>query len=172
MSERDSGKRRNDDASSAQSKRPKTDAPKEAHTDAPKAPKETRTDAPKAPKLAFDMPRKPVVPGSIKIGVGKPASKIAFGAFKMGVQKSSSQEKLSKQTGSAKQPGAEGLKVAAAFAEDSDDEEEMPAEARMRMRNIGRETPTSAGPNSFGKGRMGFQNHKKLYEKLLDEVAE
>lgn len=41
--------------------------------------------------------------------------------------------------------------VASAFNDDSDDEvEEMPAEARMRMRNIGKNTPTSSGPNSFG----------------------
>jgi len=129
------------------------------------------------PKLAFDMPRKPAAPGSIKIGLGKPSSKIAFGGFKMGVQKSSSQEKVSKQDNSTKKTGSSegGLKkAAAAFADDSEgsDEEEMPPEARMRMRNIGRDTPTSAGPNSFGKGKMGFNNHKKLYEKLLDEVAE
>ncbi|XP_078736098.1 PEST proteolytic signal-containing nuclear protein [Lampetra fluviatilis] len=40
--------------------------------------------------------------------------------------------------------------VAAAFNTESDSEpEEMPPEAKMRMKNIGRETPTSAGPNSF-----------------------
>lgn len=36
--------------------------------------------------------------------------------------------------------------VASAFNEDSDDEvEEMPAECKMRMRNIGKNTPTSSG---------------------------
>ncbi|XP_025098512.1 PEST proteolytic signal-containing nuclear protein-like [Pomacea canaliculata] len=58
--------------------------------------------------------------------------------------------------------------VEQAFGEDSDDsEEEMPAEARMRMRNIGRETPTAAGPNSFGKGRLGFCDRQKIIEREL-----
>lgn len=47
--------------------------------------------------------------------------------------------------------------VASAFNDDSDDEvEEMPAEARMRMRNIGKNTPTSSGPNSFGVSFFKF----------------
>ncbi|XP_045554435.1 PEST proteolytic signal-containing nuclear protein isoform X2 [Salmo salar] len=46
-------------------------------------------------------------------------------------------------------------------------EEEMPAEAKMRMKNIGRETPTSAGPNSFNKGKQGFSDHQKLWERKL-----
>merc|ERR1712106_611507 len=42
--------------------------------------------------------------------------------------------------------------VSAVFnADSSDSEEEIPAEARMKMRNVGRETITSSGPNSFGK---------------------
>ncbi|PFX34558.1 PEST proteolytic signal-containing nuclear protein-like [Stylophora pistillata] len=56
--------------------------------------------------------------------------------------------------------------VASAFDEESDDEEEeMPAEAKMRMRNIGRNTPTSAGPNSYNKGNKGFTDHRKAGEK-------
>ncbi|OWF49000.1 PEST proteolytic signal-containing nuclear protein-like [Mizuhopecten yessoensis] len=65
--------------------------------------------------------------------------------------------------------------VAKAFAEDSD-EEEMPPEAKMRMRNIGRDTPTAAGPNSFGKGRLGFCDRQKMVEKEIiqhiEEVGE
>lgn len=62
------------------------------------------------------------------------------------------------------------FKVAAVFNEDSDsDEEEMPHEARMRMRNIGRDTITSAGPNSFGKTRQGFVDSGKLFERQLKE---
>ena len=58
-------------------------------------------------------------------------------------------------------------------ADDDDDEpEEMPAEARMRMRNIGRETPTSAGPNSFGKTKQGFCDSKKIFEKTLKKAME
>lgn len=62
--------------------------------------------------------------------------------------------------------------VANAFAaEDSDDEpEEMPAECRMRMRNIGRDTPTSSGPNSFGKTKHGFCDAKKIFEKKLNTL--
>ncbi|ERE65300.1 PEST proteolytic signal-containing nuclear protein [Cricetulus griseus] len=45
--------------------------------------------------------------------------------------------------------GPEEEAEAAAFNEDEDSEpEEMPLEAKMRMKNIGRDTPTSAGPNS------------------------
>eukprot|EP00794_Sanderia_malayensis_P000386 gene386-1020_t len=58
--------------------------------------------------------------------------------------------------------------VAKAFADDSEsEEEEMPKEARMRMRNIGRETPTSAGPNSYNKGKKGFMNRNRIWEKDL-----
>ncbi|XP_023564494.1 PEST proteolytic signal-containing nuclear protein-like isoform X1 [Octodon degus] len=41
---------------------------------------------------------------------------------------------------------------------------EMPPEVTMRMRNIGRGTPTSAGPNSFNKGKHGFSDDHKLWE--------
>ncbi|XP_028637814.1 PEST proteolytic signal-containing nuclear protein-like isoform X2 [Grammomys surdaster] len=56
--------------------------------------------------------------------------------------------------------------VAAAFNEDEDSEpEEMPPEAKMSMKNIGRDTPTSAGPNSFNKGKHGFSDNQKLWER-------
>uniref|UniRef100_A0A3B5KT94 PEST proteolytic signal-containing nuclear protein n=1 Tax=Xiphophorus couchianus TaxID=32473 RepID=A0A3B5KT94_9TELE len=45
--------------------------------------------------------------------------------------------------------------------------EEMPPEAKMRMKNIGRETPTSAGPNSFNKGKQGFSDNQKLWERKM-----
>ncbi|XP_050027609.1 PEST proteolytic signal-containing nuclear protein-like [Dermacentor andersoni] len=68
------------------------------------------------------------------------------------------------------------LSVAEAFNQSSDEEEEMPPEAKMRMRNIGRDTPTSAGPNSFGKTRKGFCDVKKVFERDLkskmNEVAD
>ncbi|KAJ8943549.1 hypothetical protein NQ318_023061 [Aromia moschata] len=65
------------------------------------------------------------------------------------------------------------LTVAAAFNQDSDSEpEEMPPEAKMRMRNIGRDTPTSSGPNSFGKTKQGFSDAKKMFEKNLKEAME
>ncbi|XP_014234390.1 PEST proteolytic signal-containing nuclear protein-like isoform X1 [Trichogramma pretiosum] len=63
--------------------------------------------------------------------------------------------------------------IASVFNNDDDDEpEEMPAEARMRMRNIGRDTPTSAGPNSFGKTKQGFCDSKKIFEKALKKAME
>ncbi|XP_030756655.1 PEST proteolytic signal-containing nuclear protein-like [Sitophilus oryzae] len=65
------------------------------------------------------------------------------------------------------------LTVAAAFNQDSDEEpEQMPPEARMRMRNIGRNTPTSSGPNSFGKTKHGFSDAKKIFEKNLKEAMD
>ncbi|CAI5772921.1 PEST proteolytic signal-containing nuclear protein [Lacerta agilis] len=60
------------------------------------------------------------------------------------------------------------LSVAAIFNEDEDSEpEEMPPEAKMRMKNIGRDTPTSAGPNSFNKGKHGFSDNQKLWERNM-----
>merc|ERR1712014_415541 len=60
--------------------------------------------------------------------------------------------------------------VASVFNDDSsDEEEEMPAEAKMRMRNVGRETITSSGPNSFGKTKQGFTDANKLFERKMKE---
>nr|CAD7401848.1 unnamed protein product [Timema poppensis] len=76
------------------------------------------------------------------------------------------------------QPSGTGVKpqsqaMAAAFNIDDDEEpEEMPPEARMRMRNIGRETPTSAGPNSFGKTKQGFCDAKKMFEKNMKKAID
>ncbi|XP_068177699.1 PEST proteolytic signal-containing nuclear protein-like isoform X2 [Antennarius striatus] len=62
-----------------------------------------------------------------------------------------------------KKPG-----LASVFNEDDDSEpEEMPPEAKMRMKNVGRETPTSAGPNSFNKGKQGFSDNQKLWERKM-----
>ncbi|KAM3176454.1 hypothetical protein ACTXT7_006482 [Hymenolepis weldensis] len=63
--------------------------------------------------------------------------------------------------------------VAQVFGEDeSEEEEEMPIEARIRMRNKGRETPTSSGPNSFGKSRYGFIDRRALQNKQLEALNE
>ena len=35
----------------------------------------------------------------------------------------------------------------------------------MKMRNVGRDTITSSGPNSFGKTRDGFIDTAKLFER-------
>ncbi|RZC32978.1 PCNP domain containing protein [Asbolus verrucosus] len=74
---------------------------------------------------------------------------------------------------SQKQPAKPKLTIASAFNQDSDEEpEEMPPEARMRMRNIGRDTPTSSGPNSFGKTKQGFSDSKKVFEKNMKEAMD
>ncbi|XP_041354431.1 PEST proteolytic signal-containing nuclear protein-like [Gigantopelta aegis] len=63
--------------------------------------------------------------------------------------------------------------VAAVFNDDEDsEEEEMPAAAKMRMKNIGRDTPTAAGPNSFGKGKLGFSDRQSLYVKELKKAMD
>lgn len=33
-----------------------------------------------------------------------------------------------------------------------------------------RMTPTSSGPNSFGKTKLGFVDTKKMYEKKMQEM--
>ncbi|XP_060923849.1 PEST proteolytic signal-containing nuclear protein-like [Limanda limanda] len=98
----------------------------------------------KVPKIGFSMPAKMVKksnPISIKLGASKPKEPV---------------------------PPVPPKKLASVF-DDSDDSEpeEMPPEAKMRMKNIGRETPTSAGPNSFNKGKQGFSDQKKLWERKL-----
>ncbi|CAL1283921.1 unnamed protein product [Larinioides sclopetarius] len=83
--------------------------------------------------------------------------------IKLGSQKAKDGKPVLKKTSAS---------VASAFNQESDEEEEMPPEARMRMRNIGRDTPTSAGPNSFGKTRQGFCDSKKVFERQLKEKME
>lgn len=53
-----------------------------------------------------------------------------------------------------------------------EEEEEIPAFAAMRMKNIGRKTPTSSGPNSFGKTKHGFCDQKKIFEKRAKDVVD
>ncbi|NP_001313646.1 PEST proteolytic signal-containing nuclear protein isoform b [Danio rerio] len=98
---------------------------------------------PKMFKSGFSMTAKKPMAISIKLGANKP-----------------------KEPPPAIPPKKSGL--ASVFNEDDDSEpEEMPPEAKMRMKNIGRETPTSAGPNSFNKGKQGFSDHQKLWERKL-----
>jgi len=64
---------------------------------------------------------------------------------------------------------SKSAKIASVFNIDDDDEpEEMPPECKMRMKNVGRDTPTSAGPNSFGKTKIGFCNVTHIAEKKLE----
>ncbi|XP_071371837.1 PEST proteolytic signal-containing nuclear protein-like isoform X1 [Centroberyx affinis] len=116
---------------------------------APEAEDESSAGPPaplKISKIGFSMSSqmgKKTNPISIKLGATKPKEPVP--------------------TVPAKKPG-----LASVFNEDDDSEpEEMPPEAKMRMKNIGRETPTSAGPNSFNKGKQGFSDHQKLWERKL-----
>lgn len=98
---------------------------------------------PKVPRPGFALSLKKNAPISIKLGASKTKEIV--------------------QSVPVKKPA-----LAAVFNEDEDSEpEEMPPEAKMRMKNIGRETPTSAGPNSFNKGKQGFSDHQKLWERKL-----
>lgn len=74
----------------------------------------------------------------------------------------------------SKQEVTKKLPISSVFgADDSDDdEEEMPAFASMRMKNIGRKTPTSSGPNSFGKTKNGFCDQKKIFEKMGKDLTD
>lgn len=90
-------------------------------------------------------------------------AKVAPVKIALGSQKKSEPIPLKPQTAS----------IAKAFNQDeSDDEDEMPFEAKMRMKNIGRDTPTAAGPNSFGKGRLGFVDRNKAIEKEIQKKLE
>ncbi|XP_013858454.1 PEST proteolytic signal-containing nuclear protein isoform X2 [Austrofundulus limnaeus] len=105
----------------------------------------------KASKIGFSMSSKVATksnPISIKLGATKPKEPVP--------------------PVPPKKPG-----LASVFNEDDDSEpEEMPPEAKMRMKNIGRETPTSAGPNSFNKGKQGFSHNQKLWERKIKAQAE
>ncbi|XP_076307644.1 uncharacterized protein LOC143223483 isoform X2 [Tachypleus tridentatus] len=83
----------------------------------------------------------------------------------MGFTKSFNSAKIL-QTQDKKNPMAISIKLG------TQDDEEMPPEAKMRMRNLGRDTPTSAGPNSYGKTRQGFCDMKKVFERQLKEKME
>jgi len=66
---------------------------------------------------------------------------------------------------------AKSIPKRAALFDSSDSEpEEMPLEARMRMRNIGRNTPTSSGPNSFNKSKLGFVDSQKHWQKQQESI--
>ncbi|XP_037552705.1 PEST proteolytic signal-containing nuclear protein [Nematolebias whitei] len=105
----------------------------------------------KASKIGFSMSSKMTTksnPISIKLGASKPKEPVPSAPPKK-------------------------LGVASVFDEDDDSEpEEMPPEAKMRMKNVGRETPTSAGPNSFNKGKQGFSDNQKLWERKMKTQPE
>ncbi|CAD7681774.1 unnamed protein product [Nyctereutes procyonoides] len=113
-----------------------------------------------AKEAAADVPTKPTKISKFGFAIGSQTTKQASAiSIKLGSSKP-------KETVPMLAPKT--LSVAAAFNEDEDSEpEEMPPEAKMRMKNIGRDTPTSAGPNSFNKGKHGFSDNQKLWEQNI-----
>ncbi|XP_033085295.1 PEST proteolytic signal-containing nuclear protein-like, partial [Trachypithecus francoisi] len=113
-----------------------------------------------AEEEAADLPTKPTKISKFGFAIGSQTTKKASAiSIKLGSSKP-------KETVPTLAPKT--LSVAAAFNEDEDSElEEMPPEAKMRMKNIGRDTPTSAGPNSFNKGKHGFSDNQKLWERNI-----
>lgn len=116
----------------------------------------------------------PAPPVISKVGFSfqkPPSAKPTSTGFQLQQQQKPSAVQLKLASGTKKEQPKLLKPTANAFADDSDDEpEEMPAECRMRMRNIGRETPTSSGPNSFGKTKHGFCDSKKMLEKKLNSL--
>ncbi|XP_047649280.1 PEST proteolytic signal-containing nuclear protein isoform X2 [Phacochoerus africanus] len=112
-----------------------------------------------AEEEAADLPTKPTKISKFGFAIGSQTTKKASAiSIKLGSSPKETVPTLAPKT----------LSVAAAFNEDEDSEpEEMPPEAKMRMKNIGRDTPTSAGPNSFNKGKHGFSDNQKLWERNI-----
>ncbi|CAH2223077.1 PEST proteolytic signal-containing nuclear [Pelobates cultripes] len=105
-------------------------------------------------------------------------SKVSKIGFTFGGQSAKKQPSISIKLGASKPkevaPSVVPKKkaLASVFNEDDSEPEEMPPEAKMRMKNIGRDTPTSAGPNSFNKGKHGFSDSQKLWERNIKSQLE
>ncbi|XP_053563535.1 PEST proteolytic signal-containing nuclear protein isoform X2 [Bombina bombina] len=103
-------------------------------------------------------------------------SKVSKIGFSLGGQSAKKAPSISIKLGASKPkdaaPATKKSSVASVFNEDDSEPEEMPPEAKMRMKNIGRDTPTSAGPNSFNKGKQGFSDSQKLWERNLKSQLE
>ncbi|KAF4517724.1 hypothetical protein B566_EDAN013402 [Ephemera danica] len=139
---------------SHQRKRGSTENGAEERSSSKNAPKDEESN--KKQKLTIGFGKKPEIKPKHTLG-----------------EKKGIQIKLGSQSSNAGSSKPKPTAVAAAFNDDSDSEpEEMPPEAKMRMRNIGRETPTSAGPNSFGKTKQGFCDAKKVFEKSLKQAQD
>lgn len=99
-----------------------------------------------------------------KVSVPPPAPKISMSFNKPTLQPSKGiQIKLATQPKPPPVVVQKTSKINSIFNPDeSDEEEEMPPEAKMRMRNVGKDTPTSSGPNSFGKTKQGKKTNSPL----------
>uniref|UniRef100_A0A8C9DV34 PEST proteolytic signal-containing nuclear protein n=1 Tax=Prolemur simus TaxID=1328070 RepID=A0A8C9DV34_PROSS len=101
---------------------------------------------------AVDLPTKPTKTSKFGFAIGSQTKKASGISIKLGSKKETAPKTLS---------------VAVAFNEDDGSEpEKMPPEAKMR-KNIGRDTLTSGGPNSFNKGKHGFPDNQKLWERNI-----
>ena len=125
-----------------------------------------------------NLPPRPSVPPPVRAqfpmkeriqpNSSNPLSKPKGGSFGIAIKLGASSSSKKTEEDKVKKPT-----VASVFNdEDSSDEEEMPLEAKMRMRNVGRETITSSGPNSFGKTKRGFTDANKLFERELQEAMD
>ena len=142
--------------------RPPTSLPPRPLKPPPSAPPPFSTPPPSAPLTKFQVKAKNTKTQPLMKPKGGFGINIKLGSTSQATKPTTDKE--------VKKPAA---KVAAVFNdEDSSDEEEMPMEAKMRMRNVGRETITSAGPNSFGKTRQGFTDTNRLFERQLKEAMD
>lgn len=131
--------------------------------------KPSKSDAPDkvAPSFAMTMKSSSSLNKELNVLKSqKTADQIAVGPFKLSLS--------SQKTSKAVESKLVTTKVAKVFNDDeeADDTEEMPPEAKMRMRNLGKDTPTAAGPNSFSKGKMGFSNAQKVLQRELEKSAD
>ncbi|XP_037676828.1 PEST proteolytic signal-containing nuclear protein-like [Choloepus didactylus] len=111
-----------------------------------------------AEEVAGDLPTKPTKISKFGFAIGSQMTKQAsVTSIKLGSSKP-------KETVPTLAPKT--LSVAADFNEDGEPEE-MPPEPKMRMKNTGRDTPVSAGRNSFNKGKHGFSDNQKLWEQNI-----
>lgn len=104
-----------------------------------------------ATKMKFSLGSKPK-PAPVKISLNKPKKD---------------------QTDQVKTVPVKSNTVAAAFNDEDESDEEMPLEAKMKMKNVGKNTPVPSGPNSFGKSKLGFSQDYKMYErKLMEQIGD
>ncbi|XP_068217076.1 PEST proteolytic signal-containing nuclear protein-like [Palaemon carinicauda] len=141
-----------------------------------------RTSSTKRPAADGDEEEEPKK--KISFGLSKSLDKSDVGKLEVGMSLSAKKslgsisiklgqnQKVATTAGLPMKPKVGSAAAVFGDEDDEDDLEEMPPEAKMRMKNIGRDTPTSAGPNSFGKTRMGFCDSKKIYERQLREALE
>ncbi|XP_028609667.1 PEST proteolytic signal-containing nuclear protein-like isoform X3 [Grammomys surdaster] len=129
-------------------------------------------------KVGEEKPEKPQGAGAAlgpEEGAEKPVKTKTVSSSNGGESSSRSTEKRSAEDKAADIPTKPrkmskfGFAIGTAgFNGDEDSEpEEMPPEPKMSMKNIGRDTPTSAGPNSFNKGKHGFSDSQKLWEQNI-----